>query len=48
MNEFTSDLIFEAVRFILMGGLMVVGSLIGISLRKRSNAKKEAAVKAND
>lgn len=43
MNEFLPDLIFEAVRFVMIGGLMVLGAFIGISLRKRSDAKKQAA-----
>lgn len=40
MNNFLSDFIFETVRFVLMGGLMVLGAFIGISLRKRSDKKK--------
>lgn len=41
MSDFLSDFIFEAIRFVLMGGLMVLGAFIGISLRKRSDKKKE-------
>ncbi len=37
MNDFLSDFIFEVVRFVLMGGLMVLGAFIGISLRKWKN-----------
>ncbi len=41
--DFLSDLIFELVRFVLMGGLIVGGAMIGIGLRKRSDKKKAAA-----
>lgn len=39
MNDFLSDFIFEVVRFVLMGGLMVLGAFIGISLRKWKDSR---------
>lgn len=43
MNDFLSDFIFEAVRFVAMGGLIVLGCFIGSSLRKASDKKKAVA-----
>lgn len=42
LQALASDVVFEIVRFIIMGACMVGGVLVGRKLRESSNAKKTA------
>ncbi|MDD6571957.1 MAG: hypothetical protein PUF12_06140 [Thermoflexaceae bacterium] len=42
LNALVSDIVFEAVRFIILGACMVGGVFVGKKLRDASNAKKSA------
>lgn len=45
LHALASDLVFEIVRFIVMGACMVAGVLVGKKLREASNTKKTAKEK---
>ncbi|MGN0515258.1 MAG: hypothetical protein ACI4GD_13365 [Lachnospiraceae bacterium] len=42
LNALANDLIFEIIRFVILGACMVMGVLVGKKLREASNAKKTA------
>ncbi|MCM1467655.1 MAG: hypothetical protein NC086_05855 [Alistipes sp.] len=42
LNALVNDIVFEILRFVLLGACMVAGVLVGKKLRASSNAKKTA------
>ncbi len=45
LQALVSDIVFEIVRFIVLGACMVGGVMVGKKLREASNAKKTAKEK---
>lgn len=45
LHALVSDIVFEIVRFIVLGACMVAGVMVGRKLRASSNAKKTAKEK---
>lgn len=45
LHALVSDIVFEVVRFIVLGACMVAGVMVGRKLRMSSNAKKTAKEK---